>query len=59
MSRGVLEAASGSTEIATSITGVATAADSTTQVVGQMGASIEELAHMSADLRMRVAAFTY
>ena len=59
MSRGVLEAASGSTEIAANITGVATAAGTTTQVVSQMEASIHELAEMSADLRTRVGAFTY
>ena len=59
MSRGVLEAASGSTEIAANITGVATAASTTSEVVGQMDAATRELAQMSADLRARMAAFSY
>jgi methyl-accepting chemotaxis protein len=59
MSRGVQEAASGSTEIASNITGVATAAGTTTQVLEQMEVSIGELAQMSADLRTQVATFTY
>jgi len=59
MSRGVTEAATGSTEIAANITGVATAAATTTQVLGQMEAAIRELAEMSADLRARVSTFTY
>ncbi|GGL16667.1 MAG: methyl-accepting chemotaxis protein [Cellulomonas sp.] len=59
MSRGVAEAATGSGEIATNITGVATATSSNTDVIGQMSASVSELARLSADLRARVAAFTY
>ncbi|MCR6688146.1 methyl-accepting chemotaxis protein [Cellulomonas sp.] len=59
MSRGVAEAATGSGEIAVNITGVATATATSSDVVGQMGASVAELARMSADLRTRVAAFTY
>jgi methyl-accepting chemotaxis protein len=59
MSRGVQEAASGSTEIASNITGVATAASTTTEVLAQMEASIGELAQMSAELRTQVATFTY
>ncbi|RHA44616.1 methyl-accepting chemotaxis protein, partial [Cellulomonas rhizosphaerae] len=59
MSRGVAEAAAGSGEIATNITGVATATATSSDVIGQMGASVSELARMSADLRTRVAAFTY
>jgi methyl-accepting chemotaxis protein len=59
MSRGVQEAASGSTEIASNITGVATAAGTTTEVLAQMEASISELAQMSAELRTQVATFTY
>jgi len=59
MSRGVAEAATGSSEIATNITGVATASATSSDVVGQMGASVAELARMSADLRARVASFTY
>ncbi|ROS21737.1 hypothetical protein EDF34_3495, partial [Cellulomonas sp. PhB150] len=59
MSRGVAEAATGSGEIATNITGVATATATSSDVIGQMGASVSELARMSAELRTRVAAFTY
>ena len=59
MSRGVQEAATGSGEIATNITGVATAAASSTQVVGQMGNAVSELARLSDDLRRRVEQFTY
>ncbi len=59
MSRGVVEAATGSGEIAENITGVATSAQSSSQVVGQMTSSVSELARMSDELRRRVAAFTY
>ncbi len=59
MSRGVTEAATGSVEIASNITGVATAAGTTTEVVTQMETAIRELAAMSSDLRARIGAFTY
>ncbi|NTW38712.1 MAG: methyl-accepting chemotaxis protein [Cellulomonadaceae bacterium] len=59
MQRGVAEAATGSGEIAVNITGVATAAASSSHVLAQMGASTHELAVMAAELRARVAAFTY
>jgi methyl-accepting chemotaxis protein len=59
MSRGVQEAATGSSEIAGNITGVASSADASAQVLGQMGDSVAELARLSADLRTRVDAFTY
>jgi hypothetical protein len=59
MSRGVQEAATGSSEIAGNITGVASSADSSAQVLGQMGDSVAELARLSADLRTRVDTFTY
>ncbi|MFC0713878.1 methyl-accepting chemotaxis protein [Cellulomonas biazotea] len=59
MSRGVVEAATGSGEIAANITGVATSAASSSQVLTQMGDSVTELAKMSADLRERVSAFTF
>jgi methyl-accepting chemotaxis protein len=59
MSRGVQEAAMGSSEIASNITGVATSADASAHVLSQMGDSVSELARLSADLRTRVAAFTY
>ncbi len=58
MSRSVTEAAAGSTEIATNITGVATSASTTSEVTGQMGTSVDELAQLAADLRGKVAAFT-
>ena len=59
MSRGVVEAATGSGEIATNITGVASAAASSTQVLAHMETSVSELARLSTDLRTRVAQFTY
>ncbi|RMI06990.1 methyl-accepting chemotaxis protein [Cellulomonas triticagri] len=59
MSRSVAEAATGSGEIATNITGVASATATSSQTLGQMGDSIGELARMSEDLRGRVARFTY
>jgi len=59
MSRGVQEAATGSGEIASNITGVAGAAATSSEVLSQMGESVAELARMSADLRARVSAFTY
>jgi methyl-accepting chemotaxis protein len=59
MSRSVAEAATGSGEIAGNITGVAAAAAQSSQTLGQMGASIAELARMSEDLRARVANFRY
>ncbi len=51
MSRSVQEAAGGSTEIATNITGVSAAASSTTQALGQT--------RMASDLRTTVGRFTY
>ena len=59
MARGVTEAASGSGEIASSIVGVATSAQSSSQVVGQMNQSVTELARLAEDLRGRVATFVY
>jgi methyl-accepting chemotaxis protein len=59
MSRSVTEAATSSTEIASNITGVAAGAASSSEVLVQMGSSVDDLAQMSADLRERVAAFTY
>ncbi|MCC2334175.1 methyl-accepting chemotaxis protein [Cellulomonas wangsupingiae] len=59
MSRGVVEAAAGSGEIASNITGVATSARTSSQVLVQMGDSVAELARLSDDLRGRVATFTY
>ncbi|AEI10583.1 methyl-accepting chemotaxis protein [Cellulomonas gilvus] len=59
MSRGVAEAATGSGEIAVNITGVATSAHSSSDVLSQVGASVSELARLSEELRGRVNAFTY
>ena len=59
MSRSVAEAAGGSTEIATNITGVSTAARSTTQALGQTRVAVDELSRMASDLRTTVARFTY
>jgi len=59
MSRSVQEAASGSTEIATNIVGVSTAASSTTQALGQTRQAVDELSRMASDLRGSVARFTY
>jgi methyl-accepting chemotaxis protein len=59
MTRNVAEAAAGSGEIAANITGVASAADSSAQVLVQVGSSVAELAALSADLRTRVSAFRY
>ena len=51
MSRSVQEAAGGTTEIATNITGVSTAADATTQALTQTRTAVDELSRMAADLR--------
>jgi methyl-accepting chemotaxis protein len=59
MSRSVQEAAGGSTEIAQNITGVSTAASSTTQALGQTRQAVDELSRMAGDLRASVARFTY
>ncbi|MBO1751287.1 methyl-accepting chemotaxis protein [Actinotalea sp. BY-33] len=59
MSRGVAEAATGSGEIAINITGVASSASTSSEVVAQMQDAMGELARMAADLRGRVSGFTY
>ena len=59
MSRSVQEAAGGTTEIASNITGVSTAAESTTQALTQTRTAVDELSRMAADLRSSVATFTY
>jgi methyl-accepting chemotaxis protein len=59
MSRSVTEAATGSSEIAGSIVGVATAARTSTDVLEQMELSVTDLARMSVGLRERVGAFVY
>ena len=59
MSRSVQEAAGGSTEIATNITGASTAAGSTTQALSQTRQAVDELSRMASDLRGSVARFTF
>ena len=59
MSRSVQEAAGGTTEIASNITGVSTAADSTTHALPQTRTAVDELSRMAADLRSTVGNFTY
>ena len=59
MSRSVTEAATGSGEIAVNITGVASAASSATEALGQMSIWTDALSDMATDLRSRVAAFTF
>ncbi|WP_299958548.1 methyl-accepting chemotaxis protein [uncultured Modestobacter sp.] len=59
MSRSVQEAAGGSTEIATNITGVSAAASSTTQALGQTRQAVDELSRMASDLRGSVGRFTW
>jgi methyl-accepting chemotaxis protein len=55
----VQEAADGTGQIATNITGVSAAADSTTQALGQTRTAVDELSRMAADLRTSVGRFTY
>ncbi|GAA1132067.1 methyl-accepting chemotaxis protein [Nocardioides aquiterrae] len=57
MSRNVVDASTGSGEIATNISGVAAAAETTTQAVNQTLAAIGELASMAAGLRAEVSTF--
>jgi methyl-accepting chemotaxis protein len=59
MSRSVQEAAGGSMEIAANITGVSTAADTTTRALGQTQIAVDELSRMATGLRGMVAQFTY
>ena len=57
MSRNVAEAATGSGEIASNITGVASAAATSSGVVNQIGSEIDNLARLSEDLRRQVSRF--
>lgn len=59
MSRGVAQAAQGSEDIASRINGVAESSSVATSVLSQVGGSVTELAHLSADLRAKVSQFTY
>jgi methyl-accepting chemotaxis protein len=57
MSRNVTEAAKGSGEVAKNITGVATAAQSTTAGAGDSQKAAQQLAKMSSELRELVGQF--
>jgi methyl-accepting chemotaxis protein len=59
MNRNVSEAATGSSEIAQNITGVASAAEVTTEGVAQSQQAVTELARMSSDLESAVSRFRY
>jgi len=59
ISRSVTQAASGSGEIATNISVVASAAASSNEVLVQMNVSVAELARMSTELHQKVADFHY
>ncbi|WP_296603903.1 methyl-accepting chemotaxis protein [Nocardioides sp.] len=59
MSRNVADAATGSTHIAASISGVATAADETTTAADSTSQAAQELARMASELRQQVGRFTY
>ncbi|MFC8923832.1 methyl-accepting chemotaxis protein [Cellulosimicrobium sp. NPDC057127] len=59
MSRGVQESATGASEIAGSMTGIATATTTTAEVLGEIRASVTELARMSTELRARASQFAY
>ena len=59
MNRNVAEAATGSTEIAANITGIATAAHGTTVSVSDSQRAVDELARMSSELQVLVGRFTY
>lgn len=59
MSRGVVEAAAGSGQIAETIAHVAEATSEASAVLEQVGASVGELAQLSADLRSKAESFTF
>lgn len=59
MGRSVVEAATGSAEIAQNITGVATASEQSSATVAQMTSATQELARMSSELRDKVMQFRY
>ena len=59
MSRSAQEVTNGTTEIATNITGVSTAADSTTQALGPTRITVDELSRMAPDLCTAVGGLVY
>ncbi|WP_159809414.1 methyl-accepting chemotaxis protein [Cellulomonas citrea] len=59
MSRNVAEAATGSGEIASNITGIAGAAQASTDAAQLMGTGVADLTQMAESLRAEVSTFTY
>jgi methyl-accepting chemotaxis protein len=59
MSRSVAEAATGSEDIATNITGVAGSAGEASAILADLQGSVSGLADLAGDLRRRISAFTY
>ena len=59
MGRNVSDAAAGSNEIASGIEGVALSAANSSQVLGEVSRSVDELNRLSVELRERVSSFTY
>jgi methyl-accepting chemotaxis protein len=59
MSRGVVEAATGSSEIAQTITGVASNAETSASVMTELSTSVAELAQLADDLHGSVRTFTF
>jgi methyl-accepting chemotaxis protein len=59
MNRSVTEAATGSGQIASNITGVAAAASTTTEGVAQTRVTAGDLARMSGELQTLVQRFRY
>jgi len=59
MARSATEVATGTGQIAGNITGVSSAAESTTQALAQTETAVEELSRMATDLRVTVGRFTY
>jgi methyl-accepting chemotaxis protein len=59
MSRSVAEAATGASQIAGTITGVAGQAEAATHALTQVDSAVGELARMATDLRAQAGRFTY
>ena len=59
MSRSVAEAATGSGEIATNISGVAVTAETSNAVVADLGGQVHQVAAIAEELRLKVSTFTY
>jgi methyl-accepting chemotaxis protein len=59
MSRSVADAAGGSVDIASNITGVATAAGESAHTMGELGVTVAELTRTASQLQAQTAAFRY